>query len=80
MKTSLTRPEDQPMERKEADQIIAILYGTDTETGRQLLHDLLEEMGLATLTDEAVCTLAGEHRRRHDTEPARLERRDRERW
>jgi hypothetical protein len=67
------------MERNEAEQIIAILYGTDTETGRQLLRDLLADMGLAALTDEAVFTLAGKHRRRHDIELARTERRDKER-
>ena len=39
------------MERNAAELIIAILYGTDTETGRQLLRDLLADMGLAALTD-----------------------------
>ena len=64
------------MERNAAEQIIAILYGTDTETGRQLLRDLLEDMGLAALTDEAVFRLAGKHRHRHDTELTRMERHD----
>jgi hypothetical protein len=64
------------MEGNEAEQIITILYGTDTETGRQLLRDLLEDMGLAALTDEAIFRLAGKHRRQHDIELARMERHD----
>lgn len=56
------------MDRKTAtDLIVNALYGApgeswDTTTGRELVNDLLDEMGLAALSDEAVIRLAGMHR------------------
>lgn len=47
------------MDRIEAERIISdVLWPVDEPTGRQMLHDLLDERGLSALTDEAVITLA----------------------
>ena len=56
------------MTREEATRLVVeVLYGApgedhDTPQGRELLLGLLEELGLAALTDEAVVRLAQRHR------------------
>ena len=55
------------MDRKRAEHVIRkVLFGApgeeyDTETGRVLVLKVLDRMGLAALTDEAVTLLAAEH-------------------
>jgi len=50
------------MTRAEAEDIVNnILFGTDTDTGRELAARLIEEMGTAALTDRAVIRLAELH-------------------
>jgi len=63
------------MTRESAAHLIQdVLYGTDTETGHRLLSDLVAEMGLDALSDEAVVRLAAMHQEHHDAELARWER------
>lgn len=59
--------------RNEAERKInKVFYGTDTEEGRELLLELIEELGTAALTDEAAVKLAEMHERRHDGNIAAL--------
>lgn len=54
------------MERSEAENHINKLYGTeDTET----VTEMLERLGTAALTDEAVGLLARLQLKKHDVEP-----------
>ena len=55
-------PDGDTFTRAEATNIINELYSTDTVPGQEMLRDLLNEMGLAALTDEAVVKLALKHR------------------
>ena len=56
------------MSRKEAERIITeVLYGApgasyDTPEGRDMIHELVDRMGLSALTDDAVIRLAAMHR------------------
>jgi hypothetical protein len=60
------------MTRAEATQTINdVLYGSpgaehDTKDGRDLIHNLIDEMGLSALTDEAAIRLAQMHEAHHD--------------
>ena len=55
------------MTRKEATSLINdVLFGSpgaahDTPTGRELIHSLVDEMGLEALSDDAVIRLAQMH-------------------
>lgn len=51
-----------------------VLYGVDTEEGRDLLMELIAEMGTSALTDEAVHRLARKHEERHEGNIDRLTR------
>jgi len=63
------------MDRAQAEDIINnTLYGTDTDTGRDLLLDLIGEMGTKALTDEAVIRLAALHEQKHDGAVNRMSR------
>lgn len=55
------------MDRKQAERLINdVLYGVDTPEGKELLLELIEEMGTSALTDEAVIKLAELQDRTHD--------------
>lgn len=55
------------MDRKQAERLVNdVLYGVDTPEGKELLLELIEEMGTSALTDEAVIKLAELHDRTHD--------------
>lgn len=59
--------------RGQAEQIIAALYGLDTETAEPLIRLLLELMGTAAFTDEAIIRLAAIQEEFHEAECRRLE-------
>jgi len=58
-------------ERYRDEQDIKALYDTDTEIGIRLLAEVVCEIGLSALSDEAIEQLAEAHRQRHDGETAR---------
>ena len=61
------------MDRRKAERVINdVLYGTDTDIGRELLLKLVAEMGTAALTDEAAIKLAQLHENAHDESIDRL--------
>jgi hypothetical protein len=51
-------------ERYKDEQDIKSLYDTDTEIGMRLLAEVVCELGLSALTDEAIAELAKAHRQR----------------
>ena len=64
------------MNRAQAEDIITnTLYGTDTDTGRQLAAELIEEMGTKALTDRAVIRLAQLHQQMEWIQTREAERR-----
>ncbi len=66
------------MTREKAEDIVRnVLYGApgedyDTADGRRLLLGVLEEMGIAALTDEAVIRLAAAHQAHDEWRTSRL--------
>jgi hypothetical protein len=66
------------MTRAQAEDIVNnVLYGTDTDTGRHLAGELIEEMGTAALTDRAVIRLAQLHQQMEHIQMMEAERRHR---